>query len=117
MAETARFELDPVGMAEFARNPEIVKALDDLTKAGVEFARRTAPRNSGEFADSIMQEVVFDKGIMVGRVYSNDWRVHILEKGGEHDGTMAPAFRTLGRTLDFMAGGEGLEVKGTGLLK
>jgi hypothetical protein len=108
LADKTGFELDPKGLLELQRSPEVIASLEELTRKGAEFAKKIAPRNSGDFADSIKSTVTIEPpGIAVGIVYTNDWRAHVLEKGGEHDGTMAPAFHTFARALDFMAGGSG----------
>lgn len=112
MADQEGFKFNPAGVAAMLRSPAVIAGLAEIGKRGKEFAQHNAPYRDGDFARSIDSEVIVEKGIAQGILFSDDWRANILEKGGEHDGIMAPAFHTFGRATDYMAGGSGAAVGG-----
>lgn len=112
MAKESGFELIPEGIAAMMRSPATIAALRGIGERGKHFAKEIAPYRDGDFQRSIEADVVIEKGIAYGLLYTTDWRAHVLEKGGEHEGVMAPAFHTFSRATDYMAGGSGTDVHG-----
>lgn len=106
------FELDLRGMREFMVNPELTETLKRIVDTGADYARSIAPvgigsddRNEppGAYRDSIHGEVVITGERIEGRIVAEDWKAAIIEKGGQHGNTMAPAHHVLSRTLDHTA--------------
>jgi hypothetical protein len=92
----ATFVPDPTFEKQLQHDPEYLAYLDRVANEAAAAAKAAAPRDTGEYADSISGEVVHDEGKARARVSSDDPKWPYIEFGTED----TPAFAPLRRPLD-----------------
>jgi hypothetical protein len=92
--------------AELARGAAMAFVLGAYANRAAEAARALAPVDSGEYRQSIGGAVGVERGTLVGRVYSKDFKAHWIEFGTVDTPVFAPLRRGV-ESLGLKVGGSG----------
>lgn len=98
-----RYKADYAGTGQLMRSAEMLAMLGEVAGHGAEFARSIAPRDTGEYADSIRVDSTRRGGSHKDRaeaqiIADSDHAAYVEWRDGYH---------VLERTLAFLEGGSG----------
>lgn len=91
-----RFESDPLAERKLATWPGMIPELESIVAAAAIAARAIAPVETGKYKESINTSVGYDeRAVVIGRLYSEDWKAHWIEFGTIKELAHAPLRRAM----------------------